>query len=135
MKCLQTLKYIVIHHSATGPITMERIREWHIAKGWSNIGYPYVVERDGTLRYGRPLFQRGAHCPPFNQHSIGICIVGDNRPGKYPWNTPQIETTRKLVQAIKLLNPNVELVGHKDVGSTKTLCPVYTKEALKALFI
>lgn len=140
MSTLQTMKHIVIHHSASGPVKMETIRRWHTdpkprGHGWSDIGYQYVIEMDGKRRYGRPLFKRGVHCPPFNQHSLGICIIGDNRPGKHPWTDAQIDTARELVAAIRLLAPRATVVGHKDVGRTRTICPGVSKQRLRELLL
>ncbi len=116
-------KYLVIHHSASGPVSAATIRRWHKAKGWSDVGYQEIIERSGKLVYGRSLFKGGAHCPPHNRNSIGICVVGDNRPGKHPWTRAQLRTLRARVAAWRGVYPGIKVRGHRDVGSTPTLCP------------
>jgi len=69
---------VIIHHSAS-PVdtTVEQIDEWHKARGWSGIGYHWVLLEDGTWAKGRPENKTGAHCKGHNKDSIGICITGN----------------------------------------------------------
>ncbi len=55
---------IIVHCSATPEgedYTVEQIREWHKGNGWSDIGYHYVIYRDGSIHVGRPESVSGAH--------------------------------------------------------------------------
>jgi N-acetylmuramoyl-L-alanine amidase len=52
------------------------IDQWHKQRGWSGIGYHFVVTRAGAIEKGRPSNKIGAHCENFNQHSLGVCYVG-----------------------------------------------------------
>ena len=55
---------IFIHCSATPPsmdISADDIRDWHLARGWSDIGYHAVIKRDGTIEAGRSEDRAGAH--------------------------------------------------------------------------
>ncbi len=54
----------------------EDIRKWHKQRGFSDIGYHYVIDLDGTVEKGRPIEQAGAHCTGHNRNSIGICYIG-----------------------------------------------------------
>ena len=50
----------VVIHCADTPEDMdigaEKIREWHTKeRGWDDIGYHWVIRRDGTLDPGRPI--------------------------------------------------------------------------------
>ena len=50
------ITYIVVHSTATPEgkdYTVADIRKMHKARGWSDIGYHYVIYRDGTLHEGR----------------------------------------------------------------------------------
>jgi len=70
---------IIIHCADSKPsmdVGVVEIRKWHIARGWSDIGYHYVIRKDGTVEVGRPLEIVGAHCKGHNKHSVGICWVG-----------------------------------------------------------
>lgn len=46
-------------------------------KGWSDIGYNFLVGEDGNVYEGRGWDKQGAHSKPFNSKSIGICIIGN----------------------------------------------------------
>ncbi len=68
---------IVVHHSA-GNGGFNVIQNWHvIGRGWENVGYHYVIEKDGEIVNGRPEHYHGAHTKQVNTKSIGICLVGD----------------------------------------------------------
>ena len=71
---------IVVHCSATPPkmdIGVREIRTWHIKRGFVDVGYHYVIRRDGSVETGRPHDTQGAHVRSFNKFSVGICLVGD----------------------------------------------------------
>jgi len=81
-------KYITIHCSATPPslrhIGVIALRKMHVDKGWSDIGYHFVITRDGITQDGRPLTRNGAGVKGHNKDNIHICLVGgvdeDNNP-------------------------------------------------------
>jgi len=76
---MRKIKGIIIHCSATKPsmdIDAETIDDWHKKRGWSGIGYHFVIKRDGTLEHGRDIEKTGAHCKGHNKNTIGICMVG-----------------------------------------------------------
>ncbi|MDE1333414.1 N-acetylmuramoyl-L-alanine amidase [Vibrio aestuarianus] len=73
------LRCITVHCSATTPsqqIGVADIRQWHQAKGWRDVGYHYVITRQGHVEQGRALNQVGAHVRGHNHGNIGICLVG-----------------------------------------------------------
>ena len=57
--------------------TLEDLEHVHV-RGWTTVGYNYVIVPDGQLRVGRPLWETGAHARGQNQDSIGVCVIGDN---------------------------------------------------------
>ena len=85
----------IIHCSDTPDdrhVTVDDIRAWHIKRGWNDIGYHYIINRDGSLALGRPVEKIGAHCKGNNGDSIGTCLIGrDDRDwetsfnGLLPW--------------------------------------------------
>ena len=53
---MRRIKKVIIHCSATPEgrdVKTETIRQWHLDKGWSDIGYHYVIELDGSINVGR----------------------------------------------------------------------------------
>ena len=55
---------------------MAECKSWHLAKGWSDIGYHYLIDRDGTVTEGRPIENSGAHAKGYNKTSVGIALWG-----------------------------------------------------------
>lgn len=79
---MRNIKEIIIHCSDSdikSHDNLETIRNWHIARGWADIGYHYVITKDGEVHVGRPLQQVGAHCKGRNKESIGICLTGKSK--------------------------------------------------------
>lgn len=77
-------KRVILHCSDTPPhmdIGAKEIREWHMltppkGNGWQDIGYHWVIGRDGSLEPGRAENKQGSHCNGENHDSIGVCLVG-----------------------------------------------------------
>ena len=117
---------IIIHCSATPDgkdYTVDDIRRWHKQRGYSDVGYHYIVYRNGILAQGRDVNIIGAHASGHNAHSIGICYIG----GMSADNT-RPEDTRTLRQKGRLLSllvdlrklyPNARIVGHRDLSEDK----------------
>ena len=80
---MRKINEIILHCSAT-PASMDigakEIRDWHVnGNHWRDIGYHWVIRRDGTVEKGRPEYQVGAHCLNHNANSIGVCMVGGTK--------------------------------------------------------
>lgn len=83
---MRPISEIIVHASATPPDWREgqstaakvaEIRRWHVdERGWSDIGYHYLIDRDGTVAEGRPLARTGAHVRGHNTGTIGVCLLG-----------------------------------------------------------
>ena len=84
-EAMREINGIIVHCTATHPEWMSRatsqekvdeIRRWHMAKGWSDIGYHYLIDRDGTVVAGRPVNKQGAHVRGHNRGTIGVSLLG-----------------------------------------------------------
>lgn len=76
---MRSINQIIVHCSATKPgmdIGVLEIRRWHKDRGFSDIGYHFVIRRSGRIENGRPAKKPGAHAKGHNADSIGICLVG-----------------------------------------------------------
>jgi N-acetylmuramoyl-L-alanine amidase len=76
---MRSINKIILHCTATPEgrhTTVNDIRLWHKAQGWSDIGYHYVVYLDGSVHIGRPIEVSGAHVKGLNKNSIGVVYVG-----------------------------------------------------------
>lgn len=113
---------LVVHVTATPPsadIGVKEVRAMHRARGFSDVGYHYVIRRDGTVEAGRPENQIGAHVAGFNSISLGVSMVGgvDAR-GKAENNaTPaQMESLYKLLVRLVEEYPDAKICGHRDLS-------------------
>lgn len=133
---MRTINQIIIHCSATPAgknIGATTIRAWHLERGFSDIGYHYVIRLDGTIEHGRPVGQIGAHCQNHNRNSIGICYVGGlSYDGKYPKDTrtpAQREALCKLVHQLLSQYPNATVHGHNEFANKA--CPCFDVQQWK----
>lgn len=118
--------YIVIHCADT-PASMDigakEIRRWHVEDNkWSDIGYHFVIRRDGRREIGRNIDVSGSHVKGFNSVSIGICMVGGK--GGNNFTIAQFKELEKLVKEMVKKYPDAEVVGHCDLNAGKT-CPSF----------
>jgi len=122
-------KLIVVHCSATRPgdnLTINTIREWHIARGWGNVGYHFFIRRDGTIESGRHPDDIGAHVAGHNTDSVSLCMAGGldeqgnsfiNRPDLF--TTAQWESAKALINVLKRMYPYAQVLGHRDLSPDK----------------
>mgnify|MGYP001137584974 CR=1 FL=1 len=122
---------LIIHCSATKPsqdIGAAEIRKWHLDRGFADIGYHYVIRRDGKVERGRKEERAGAHCEGWNARSLGVCLVGGvNDKGQPEDNfTPeQWSALDGLVRDILKRHPTIKrVIGHRDTGARKA-CPSF----------
>lgn len=133
-----TLTKLVIHCADTPPdmdIGAAEINEWHLERGWSGIGYHWVIRRDGTIEKGRDLDgdgdvddEQGAHAYGFNKNSVGICLIGGQY-GDFDFTFSQIQKLKSLSDYYKARYPGIEVVGHRDLDSNRT-CPNFDVRSL-----
>lgn len=105
---------IIVHCAATPEgkdFTVADIRAWHKARGWSDIGYHYVVYRDGRIMLGRPIGQVGAHVENRNEGTAGVVYIGG-----VTANGKTAKDTRTPAQRASLLWLSQQLVAkHRGV--------------------
>lgn len=131
-KKLKAVEYIVIHCSATKEdqnFTVEDIRRWHRQRGWMDVGYHFVITRDGEVQKGRPHDVPGAHVRGFNHISLGICMVGGvESDGKKPesnYTAFQWKALEALVTDLHTLHPDATVLGHRDMPNVNKACPSF----------
>ena len=131
------IREIIIHCAATPEgkaYTVEDVRKWHKDQGWSDIGYNYVIELDGTPRIGRDVDISGAHCTGHNTYSIGICYIGgvENTPGVASHKQKAKDTRTdaqkaemfSLLMDLRRMYPEAVIYGHHDFDRGKD-CPSF----------
>jgi len=128
----QTPVRATIHHtvtptndSMTPQARLRQIQAFHMfTQGWCDIGYNYLVSRDGRIWRGRGATTVGAHVDNFNTGNVGISFIGT-----YTATAP---TETQMCQVAKLLRRlhedfsgislnRTDVKGHRQLGSTS--CP------------
>ena len=132
---MRKLDTIIIHCTATRSGWMEdspttekvnEVRRWHLDRGWSDVGYHYLIDRDGTIASGRPVERSGAHTRGHNRGSVGIALFGghgSSTTDEFTENfTPeQGASLRDLISDLMSNHGEMKIAGHNEY-STKA-CP------------
>ncbi|MDQ7799551.1 MAG: N-acetylmuramoyl-L-alanine amidase [Candidatus Edwardsbacteria bacterium] len=139
----QRISNIIIHCSDSVFGDVNEIRKWHLARGWREVGYHFVILNgliqpnffldalDGSIEAGRYINsdsllddnEAGAHTLGYNARSIGICLVG-----KKKFTAKQMNSLLTLVRQLKLryMIPVKNILGHNETPSGKAegkTCP------------
>ena len=110
---------IILHHAAAVTCSADQIHAWHLANGWSGIGYHFFVRKDGTVYRGRPEDTVGAHAGGSNSDSIGVCFEGSFDKEEMP--AVQRRAGTELVAYLKKKYGVTTVQRHSDVNATG--CP------------
>ena len=121
-----------IHHTVTptndsmsAPARLRQIQSFHMfSRGWCDIGYNYLISRDGRVWRARGPTKVGAHVSNANTGNIGISVMGT-----YTSTAP---TATQMCNAAKLLRRlsmdfggvdlnRTDVKGHRQYGGT--VCP------------
>ena len=127
---MRQINEIFIHCSATQPKWMasnscqqkvEEIRRWHTDKGWSDIGYHFVLDRQGDVCVGRPVERVGAHAKGHNKNSIGICLIGgfgSDADDKFEehYTDLQRKALDNLINDLTDTHSNAKIRGHNEIS-------------------
>ena len=83
---MRLIDEIIVHTTATRPGWMadksaaEKVKEiwrWHVKdNGWSDIGYHFLIDRDGSIVDGRPIERVGAGVKGHNKTTVHIALIG-----------------------------------------------------------
>lgn len=134
-KSKRVINEIIVHCSATPEgrdFTVADITRWHKKRGFTTIGYHYVIYRDGSIHNGRDINVGGAHCIGHNAHSIGICYIGgcktDGHTPKDTRTEEQKKTLLSMLKKLRVIYPKAKIHGHRDFANKA--CPSFdaTKE-------
>ncbi|AXY81848.1 amidase [Dickeya phage Luksen] len=131
-KTRKETNFIVIHCAATRPsmdVGVREIRQWHKQRGFFDIGYHYVIRRNGVIEEGRKQDQVGAHVAGYNSESVGICLVGgvpENNVNGFEANftDAQMVSLKALVGKLQADYKTAKVVGHHHLDSGKA-CPSF----------
>jgi N-acetylmuramoyl-L-alanine amidase len=121
---------LVVHHTvgtAAGRISESRaellsIQRAHLARGYNDIGYNYLIDRRGVVWAGRGFGVVGAHTLRHNTGTIGVALMG---------NYVHLKPTRRQRAALRLLviwlrrrgARITSIRGHREMPGQATECP------------
>ena len=95
--------------------------------GWDDVGYHFIIRRNGKYEKARPEGYSGAHAPSHNSRSIGICLVGgmaEDGTAENNFTLEQFLTLKDLINMIMDKYSDItEILGHCDVQENKPNCP------------
>lgn len=141
------IRSLTIHHEGWEPFvtsdfdeTAYRIEHVRIAHrnakngGYADIGYHYIVDREGRVWEGRSLKFQGAHVKNHNEGNIGIMCLGNFE--------EQNPTERQLaglslqVRAVMARHkiPLKRVYTHREWADAQTLCPGRSLQAWVAKY-
>jgi hypothetical protein len=121
-----------IHHTVTPtndsmsvPARLRQIQSFHQnVRGWCDIGYQFLVSRDGRIWRGRGARHLGAHVANANTGNVGISFIGTHTSTR-PTATQECQVAKLLAwlhrewPAVSLSRTDVK--GHRQFGGTS--CP------------
>ncbi len=127
------IRHITLHHegSPNAPVLfadakttarrIELIRQFHLDRGWGDIGYHYIIDRAGRVWEARPLNLQGAHVKDHNSHNIGVMCLGN-----FNIQTPsdaQLQTVARFTRSLRLKHRVAvrSIHTHRELGATS--CP------------
>jgi len=138
---VRPINEIIAHCTATradwwaGKRTSEKVAEikrWHITpkaqggRGWKDIGYHYLIDRDGTVAKGRPIEQVGAHVSGHNTGTIGISLFGGHGSAETDmfhdhFTNAQEAALHKLIADLRKRFGIIKISGHNQYAAKA--CP------------
>jgi len=135
---MRPINEIIIHATATPPNWRSRsttsskvaeVRRWHVRdRGWSDIGYHYLIDRDGTVAKGRPIERVGAHVKGHNHGTIGIALFGgaggtENDRFEDHYTPEQGRALRNLMASLQSQYPTIsKYSGHNQYAAKACPC-------------
>ena len=108
------------HWMAGHPIAdkVAEIRRWHVQqRGWRDIGYHWIIDRDGAVAPGRRETEIGAHVEGHNRGTTGICLLGGygasvDDPFEKNFTAGQALATKRLIAVIRGQTAIRKVSGH-----------------------
>jgi len=113
--------------SLTGTILVDTVRRWHLARGFSDIGYHFLVDKAGRIMSGRSLEEKPAAQKGHNTGTIAIMAHGlTSFPG------PMLNAVAGLCSSINTAyGGRITFHGHCEVSAKA--CPVFNYHSLLRL--
>lgn len=125
----RTVHTIFLHCSASdNPAHDDRsvMKKWHLARGFSDIGYHFFINKNGNIQEGRSIESTPAAQQGHNTGSIAISCHGLKIEN---FTREQLESVKALCEAIVGgYDKKIRIRGHCEVSSKS--CPVFDYKTL-----
>ena len=136
---MRPINEIIIHCTATRPNWWEgksaqekvdEVRRWHLDRNWSDVGYHYLIDRNGQIVEGRPVERAGAHVKGHNANSIGISLFGGHGSSASDsfddhFTKDQEQSLKRLIADLRDRFPDINKVTGHNQYSVKA-CPGFS---------
>lgn len=96
------VEFLVVHSTDTNihqDLSLQDILEYRKKEGYPDIGFHFVIHREGFISDGIPLDRAGTHTNHFDTKSVGILMVG----GKTTRGKPSDNYTKEQHAALGML--------------------------------
>lgn len=118
---MRPIDKIIFHCSASDNPKHDDVdvmRQWHLARGFADVGYHFFITKAGKIQEGRPLTKVGAHTANHNTGSVGVCFHGLNN-----FTKEQMAAIHVIIKRVEeQVGHSLKLCSHRDFTSAKT-CP------------
>jgi hypothetical protein len=103
------------------------IKQWHLERGFIDVGYHFFIKKDGTIQIGRPIYMIGAHCAGQNLSSLGICFSG-----KTAFTAKQFKAAKQLCISLRdnYKIKEIDVYLHNHFNKNKT-CPNFNLDKIR----
>ena len=132
---MRKIDEVIVHCAATRPEwwsdrsveeKAREVRDWHLGRGFKDIGYHWLIDRDGTVVKGREESATGAHVKGHNSNSIGVCLFGGHGSSKDDtfeehFTPEQAAALRQLIAEIEQRHTITKVSGHNEYANKA--CP------------
>ncbi|MFD7281775.1 N-acetylmuramoyl-L-alanine amidase [Streptomyces sp. NPDC059862] len=111
-----------VHYSAGPPTqTVKQIQNFHMdGRGWPDIGYNFLVDRQGWIYEGVGWNHRGSHAVNYNTTHIGVCFIGSDGDA----TAAAKSSIRSLYyKASELCGRTLNATYHSGLPGASTACP------------
>ena len=134
---MRTITETIVHATATRANWMDgyptgakvaEVKRWHVQdNGWSDIGYHFLIDRDGTVATGRPIERTGAHVKGHNTGTVGVSLFGGHGSAETDafsehFTEAQDAALRELLADLDATyGPGLKISGHNEYAAKA--CP------------
>ncbi len=132
------VKFGCIHCSATRATWMDgrpiqdkkaEIKRWHLDRQWKDIGYHWLIDRDGSFIKGRNENVIGAGVKGHNRGVIHVCLLGGHGSSATDlpldnFTEPQMAKLREIMGQIEKRTGPLKWTGHNEHANKA--CPGFS---------